>query len=120
MLIAAGSIPAGANILAETSGGPHGNISQAAADSAGSYAAAARMQAQQNFSLAEWTSLPEGFLTSNLQTLFSNPGARRLLAEGQLQQLRVLAMQRGIALPPAAPTGIAADSSSRGLLLSTG
>ena len=80
--------------------GTHGNVTQAAADAAGSYAAAARLQAQQNFSLAEWTSLPDGFLTSNLQTLFSNPGARRLLAEGQLEQLRALATQRGVALTP--------------------
>jgi hypothetical protein len=120
-LFAAGSIPAGADDLAEDQRwDTHGNVSRATADEAGSYAEAARLQAQQNFSLAEWTSLPDGFLTSNLQTLFSNPGARRLLAEGQLPQLRALATQRGVALSPAAPAGIAADTLPWGPLQTTG
>jgi acyl-coenzyme A thioesterase PaaI-like protein len=88
--------------------GSHGNITQAAADAAGSYAAAGRLQAQQNFSLAEWTSLPETYLTSNLQALFGHPGPARFYTEEQLEQLRMLATQRGVvlfALTPAVSSG---------------
>jgi hypothetical protein len=103
-LFAAGSIPAGAHGLAKgQEWGSHGNITQADADTAGSYAMAGISQAQQNFSVAEWTSLPEASLTSNLQTLFSTPGAARFFTEDQLQQLRMLATQRGVALPAATP-----------------
>jgi hypothetical protein len=106
-LFAAGSIPAGANDLAKgQQWGSHGNVSQAAADEAGSYALAARQQAQENFSLGEWTTLPDAFLVSNRQTLFSTPGATRFFTEDQVQQLRALATQRGVALPAAAPTAV--------------
>ena len=98
--------PAGASDALDTSDvapegqqwGTHGNITQAAADAAGSYAAAARLQAQENFNIGEWTSLPGTYLTSNLQTLFSRPGPARFYTEAQLQQLQMLAMQRGVVL----------------------
>jgi len=112
-LLAVGSIPAGANDLENDPAkgqqwGTHGNIAQAAADEAGSYAAAARLQAQENFNLAEWGSLPETYLTSNLQTLFSRPGPARFYTEDQVQQLRALAAQHNVAIPAA--TAPAADS----------
>jgi acyl-coenzyme A thioesterase PaaI-like protein len=101
-LFAMSSVPAGADDLGEDQGwGAHGNISQAAADAAGSYAAAGVLQAQQNFNVAEWSSLPAPYLTSNVQTLFSRPGPARFYTEEQLEQLRMLAAQRGIALPVA-------------------
>ena len=99
-------IPAGASDASDVAPkgqkwGSHGNITQADADAAGSYALAARLQAQENFSVSEWTSLPDTYLTSNLQTLFSRPGPARFFTESQLQELRMLAMQRGVALPAA-------------------
>lgn len=98
-------IPAGASDLAPQGQqwGTHGNITQAAADAAGSYAQAAVLQAQENFNVSEWMALPEPYLTSNLQTLFSRPGAARFFTEAQLQQLRTLATQRGVAIPAATP-----------------
>lgn len=93
--------PAGASDVAPTAQqwGSHGNITQADADAAGSYALAGRLQAQENFSVNEWTSLPGTYLASNLQTLFSSPGPARFYTEEQLAQLRALATQQGIALP---------------------
>lgn len=97
-------IPAGASDIADDQQwGTHGNITQAAADAAGSYAAAARLQAQANFSIGEWSALPETYLTSNLQTLFNTPGAARFFTEGQLAQLRSLATQHSVAIPIATP-----------------
>jgi hypothetical protein len=99
-------IPAGASDVAPQGQqwGTHGNITQAAADAAGSYAQAAVLQAQENFSVGEWMALPDAYLTSNLQTLFGKPGPARFFTEAQLEQLRTLAAQRGVALPVATPS----------------
>ena len=65
--------------------------------------AGGRLQAQANFNIGEWTSLPDAYLTSNLQTLFSHPGPARFYTEEQLEALRMLATQRGVVLPAVTP-----------------